>query len=255
MKKKLYLFFALCCLVFNEPSVFGVTSVPELVGPVVDTADVLSEKTRVYLDQQLRELKKNTGTQIAVLTVKKLENETIEQYSIRVAEKWKLGDASSDRGVILLLSVEDKKVRIEVGQGLEGDLTDVYASRIIREKMVPLFREGDFNAGVISGIVYIISFTDPDYRLLSEDGKPFKKRRGSFSGAGLGLIPLIVLIFIIIAASGILPFFPGFSRRRIYGWHDRFGGGGFFGGGSGGGFGGFSGGGGGFSGGGASGGW
>lgn len=232
-------------------SVQALTSIPPLTDPVMDTAGLLSPQTEAYLNQQLRELHHAGGSQIAILTVPQLEDETIEQLGIRAAEQWKPGSAEQDKGVILVIAKQDRKVRIEVGQGLEGVLTDVYSSRIIREKMTPLFRDGDYDAGVISGIAHIIASTDPDHKLTGEQ-QPRRVRRSSSGGGGFGILPMLVLFLIVIVISALN---GGGPRGRGRG---GFGGGGFgggWGGGSGGGGGGFGGGGGGFSGGGASGSW
>ncbi|WP_218110161.1 TPM domain-containing protein [Oligoflexus tunisiensis] len=236
-------------------SALAVTPIPPLAAPVMDTAQILSEGTETYLNQQLRDLHQAGGSQITVLTVPQLEDETIEQFGIRVAEQWKLGTADKDNGAILLISAQDRKLRIEVGQGLEGSLTDLYSSRIIREKMTPLFREGDYDAGVIAGVAHIVAYTDPDFKFgVDAPETRVRSTRGERRGGVGSLFSLVIfLVVILIMAAG-----GGGPRGRFGGRRSGFGGwggGGFGGGGFGGGGGGWGGGGGGFSGGGASGSW
>ena len=232
------------------------TPIPHFTAPVVDAAGILSKKAQIFLDDELTALRRSGGSQIAVLTMPRLEDETIEQYGIRVADAWKPGEGKVDNGVLFVISVADHKMRIEVGRGLEGQLTDVYASRIIREKIEPLFREGDYDSGVIAGVAYIVHYTDPDYRFGGDQnpqGQGIARARHGHRSGGLGIIPLLIIFVIFIIFSILRGLLFGFGGPRRNGpWGP--GGGGFFGGG--GGDGGFSGGGGGgFSGGGASGGW
>lgn len=228
------------------------TPIPTLEQPVTDQAGVLSDSVKRFLNQNLTRLHRQGGSQVAVLTVSRLFGEPIEQYSIRVAEAWQLGSRERDNGVILILSVDDRQVRIEVGQGLEGDLTDAYSSRIIRNQMIPLFKESDYDAGVVAGVSAIVSHTDPGFSWEGEQGVQPRRSKSK---------PVALEFFLVLFAALFIVIFGGRRGRFLRGHHhrgrwDHFGGGGFGGGGfGGGGGGGFSGGGGGFSGGGASGGW
>jgi len=224
-------------------------SVPALHSAVTDKAGILSPFTRQQLEAALRHLQQAGGTQLAVLTLPDLGGLTIEQASIRVADQWKLGSKQADNGVLLLVARDEHRVRIEVGQGLEGRLTDAYAKRIIDEGITPLFRQGDMDGGVTVGVFQIARITNPKVDL-----RPYLEGRlhqaSPHRGAGRSplqlLFALVLLAFVFSMRMGFLPFlFLGAGGLR--------GRGGF--GGGGGGFGGFSGGGGGFSGGGASGGW
>ena len=206
---------------------------------VVDEAGLLSRQTTKALSNALYQVKKQTGNEIAVLTVKSLEDETIDGYSIKVADQWKLGTKGKDNGVLFLIAVDEKKMRIEVGRGLEGDLPDVMAGRIIQQ-IKPYFKKGDYKSGIIVGVSHIVEKTGG--KLTNAPRVRNRRSRKGFSG-------LIFIIFIIIAMGsgrggrGLLlgMFLGSMSGGR---------GGGSFGS-SGGGFGG----GGGFSGGGASGDW
>jgi uncharacterized protein len=131
-------------------------AVPPLTGRVVDQTGTLSGDAVASLTQKLEEFETRKGTQIAVLIVPTTAPETIEQYSIRAAEAWKIGRKKVDDGAILLIAKNDHKLRIEVGYGLEGALTDVTAQRIIDEVITPKFKSGDFTGGISDGIDRII---------------------------------------------------------------------------------------------------
>lgn len=122
--------------------------VPYLGGRVNDLAGILSEDAEIRLEAALEGLERQTGSQVAVLTVPSMEGDSIEDFAIRVVETWKLGREGIDDGVLLLIARDDRLVRIEVGYGLEGALTDAQSRRIIAELMTPHFRSGDFDTGV-----------------------------------------------------------------------------------------------------------
>ncbi len=268
MPRALSLRWCLAFLVFflslKAAPILALTPVPSLTGPVVDAGGIISTQTQGYLDQELRALRDSTGTQLVVLTVPELEGEDIAQFSIRVVEQWQLGDAEKDRGVLLLLAVKERKLRIEVGQGLEGDLTDAYSKRIIDKRIVPLFRNGDYDAGIISGVNAIASITDPNFSFGGEadagGGVPIRKGPTGLIGMLLHFFPFLLFFGVMI----LMHVMRGGGRHSAYrrgyigGLGGGFGAGGGFGGFGGGGSrggGGFGGGGGGFSGGGASGEW
>ncbi len=135
-------------------------AVPPLSGRVVDQTGTLSDSDISSLTLQLKSLELRKGSQVAVLIVPTTEPETIEQYSIRVADAWKIGRRKIDDGALLVVAKNDHKLRIEVGYGLEGALTDVTARRIIDEIIVPRFRNGDFAGGISAGVGRIIGVID-----------------------------------------------------------------------------------------------
>jgi uncharacterized protein len=139
---------------------FADVAVPPLTGRVVDQTGTLSSDTIASLTQTLKDFETRKGSQIAVLIVPTTAPETIEQYSIRVAEAWKVGRKKVDDGAILLVARNDHKLRIEVGYGLEGALTDVTAQRIIDEVITPKFKSGDFAGGISDGVDRIIRVVD-----------------------------------------------------------------------------------------------
>lgn len=143
--------------------------VPELWNlRVHDDAKVLKQETIDRLENQLKAYEDSTTNQLAILTITSLDGDVLEDYSIRVVEKWKLGTKNNDNGVLILVAVDDHKMRIEVGQGLEGVLTDALCNRIIRNEMAPAFRQGDFDAGVTSAVTSVINGIGGEYK--AEDG-------------------------------------------------------------------------------------
>jgi uncharacterized protein len=139
---------------------FADVAVPPLVGRVVDETGTLSSDEIASLNQTLRNFEARKGSQVAVLIVPTTAPEAIEQYSLRVAETWKFGRKKIDDGALLVVAKDDRRLRIEVGYGLEGALTDVTSKRIIDEIITPRFRSGDFAGGISSGVDRIIRVVD-----------------------------------------------------------------------------------------------
>lgn len=221
--------------------------VPTLTGPVVDQARFLSEAGSRAIANALYTLEQKEGIQFQVLIVSKLDNESIEGYSIKVVDQWKIGKKGDDRAALFLIAAEDRKLRIEVGRGLEGQLTDLKARRIIDE-VKTLFRKGDNDNGVALGLALMARTVGAELKFDNDVVRPRHERK-TVSSSFL----LLVLFGLIIFLHYV---FPGGGGRGGFG-SGGFGGGGFGGGGFGGGSGGggWSGGGGGFSGGGSSGNW
>ncbi len=131
--------------------------VPSLTARVNDYAAMLSPATKQQLESVLAALETEESTQLAVLTITSLEGENLESFSLKVVEKWKIGQKGLDNGALLLIARDDRKLRIEVGYGLEGVLTDLTSGRIIRDIITPQFRNGNFNQGVIDGVSAMIA--------------------------------------------------------------------------------------------------
>jgi uncharacterized protein len=229
------------------------TPVPALTGPVVDAAGLLSRTDVARLERLSRAARAASGgrgVQLQYLVVPSLRGEPIEDYSIRVAERWRIGTKGEDNGVLVTVAVEDRAVRIEVGGGIEGGLTDLQASRIIRGTIVPAFQANRYGDGLHDAGVAILGALGA----LPSGVQPVRRPAPQVRVSSLALVALFVFFFFIRPLLGF-----GRRRRRHLWWGGGpwIGGGGFGGfGGRGGGFGGgWSGGGGGFSGGGASGRW
>lgn len=244
------MFHSLLALIVLAQVAVAEFKVPPLTGPVMDQAGVLSVNTRSGLTRYLLQLREHSGTQIQVAILPNLDGLPIEQASIQITDQWKLGKKKEDRGVLLLLAIQEHKVRIEVGQGLEGDLPDAIANRIIREEISPRLKAGDMDQGVVEGVLSIAHYTDPNFEPQGRREKVQKPPLGKLLTLLFWL--LIFLIFILPRGRGRGGGLQGFATGVLLGGLGR-GGGGGWGGSSGGG--GWSGGGGGFSGGGASGDW
>jgi len=285
--------FCVIVMLLLLPHLACAIEVPQLRGRVNDYASMLSPGAAGRLEQQLADFEKSDSTQIVVLTINSLEGESLEGYSIKVAEAWHIGQTKLDNGAILLIAKHQTKVRIEVGLGLEGVLTDLVSGRIIRGDMSPHFKNNDYDTGISAGVSSIMQVVRGEYKAQPRDLKQGKKSAspvvtllvfllvavvflGSFSkflggAAGAAGLPLIGFLtfpglgVVVLALLGTAGFVLGLVVTFMFGsgGHGSAGGfggpfiGGGFGGGSsgGGGFGGFSGGGGSFGGGGASGDW
>jgi len=174
-------------------------AVPPLTGQVVDQTGTLSSADIAALTRKLKDFEARKGSQIAVLIVPTTAPEAIEQYSIRVAEAWKIGRRKVDDGVILLVAKDDHKLRIETGYGLEGALTDVAARRIIDEIITPKFRTGDFAGGISAGVDRIIA-------VVNGEPLPAPEPQQSFGG-GEGRIDMLfnpLVIFGVFVVGGLL---------------------------------------------------
>lgn len=150
----------LLCLLVTLAAAQELVAIPPLQTRVTDLTGTLSAERIAALDAQLRAFEEREGVQIAVLMVRSTRPEAIEQYALRVVEQWKLGRRKVDDGALLLVAKDDRAVRIEVGYGIEGTLSDVVARRIIDETITPRFRQGDFYAGIASGIDQVMRVVD-----------------------------------------------------------------------------------------------
>lgn len=254
---------AAALLLAAAPPAAAERAVPALTGPVVDEAGLLDprwERRLSDLARGAREREAGTGVQLQYLLVRSLEGEAIESFSMRVAERWQIGTRGKDNGVLVVVARDDRRMRIEVGGGVEGGLTDAQSGRIIRNTMAPAFREGRYGEGLYQAGREILAALGS-----LPEGMEAPRARGQprqipipFVGWLIGLLlaggaPLVFGLVVVAIVLRAL-----FGRRRGF-WGGGWGGGGWGGGGGwsggGGGGGGWSGGGGGFSGGGASGSW
>ena len=192
--------------------ILSALEVPALKGRVNDHAGMLSAATRQQLEDILSRLEQTDSTQIVVLTIPSLKGEVLEEFSIKVAEKWKIGQKGLDNGALLLVAKNDRKLRIEVGYGLEGSLTDLTAGRIIRNVIVPQFKAGNFDQGIIDGVQAMIGVVRGEFK--APEKSPFargSKKKRSSPGFG-GLIAFVFFISMLgrlrrpmgIIAGGIL---------------------------------------------------
>ncbi len=164
--------------------------VPELKGRVNDYAGLLSSATISQLDTVLANLESTDSTQIVVLTIASLDS--LEDFSLKVVENWKIGQKATDNGALLIIARDERKLRIEVGYGLEGSLTDLVSGQIIRNSITPHFRQGNFNQGVIDGVGAMIAAVKGDYNAQTQTKSPGKPAANGDLG---GLITSLIFIF------------------------------------------------------------
>lgn len=185
---------SLLALAFWWPLITGAqVPVPPLTGRVVDQTATLTSEQRATLEQTLRALEARKGSQIAVLIVPTTGPETIEQYSLRVVEQWKLGRKNVDDGAILVVAKTDRALRIEVGYGLEGALNDATSKRIISETITPRFTQGDFYGGIAAGVDQIIRVID---------GEPLPEPNAKPAGGIFGIQQYVPMIFVLALVMG-----------------------------------------------------
>jgi len=154
--KKLSVFFLLFAISASL-SVARCAEIPYLTGRVNDNAGILSDNAKELLSEKLKAHEERTTNQVVVLTLPSLQGESIEDYSYQVFNEWKLGQEGMDNGILIVVVPDEKRMRIEVGYGLEGTMTDLTAGRIIREVMAPRFREGDFDGGITEGALAVVN--------------------------------------------------------------------------------------------------
>jgi uncharacterized protein len=167
---------------------------------------MLSAGTVLELEQLLKEHEDSTSNQVVVLTVPDLGGESIEEFSIRVAETWALGQAEKDNGVLLLVARDDRQVRIEVGIGLEGDLTDMTSGRIIRHEIVPRFKEGDYDGGVREGTKAILAAIQGSY-VADNESEADEDLIGRILAGFIFFVVVGTFSFIAVVSSGFVSWF------------------------------------------------
>jgi uncharacterized protein len=193
-----FIFLALCSLLYA-------LEVPPLRGRVNDYAGMLPGEQAQALESRLAAFENQTGHQIALVTIPSLEGDSLEDFSIRVAEAWRIGKKGFDNGAILLVVEKDRKLRIEVGYGLEGVLPDAIANRIIQEVIVPRFRQGDYSGGIEAGLNVVMRVTK---------GEPLPQRerapRGRESSPLSSALSVLTL-------TAMIALFIGMTRRGVLG--------------------------------------
>ena len=235
---------------------------PQPDAPVYDGANIIDPAAEQALVQRLTQYNRDTGRAVIVATVPSLEGQTIEMFAVELFETWGIGGEETDEGALLLVAPEEREVRIEAGYGSTPTLTDALSGRIIRNTIVPHFKEGDYTGGIVAGVDAIIEVLDADPATrdaIAEAEAAAAREQGAEDGANIGSI----IFWIAMIGGFMLVFGRGGRRRRRYGAAGAVGdvllwtalsslsggrgggwggGGGGFGGGGGGGFGGFGGG-------------
>ena len=188
----------LLCLPFTAAAL----DVPRLRGRVNDYANMISADAESRIESISRDLESSDSTQLVVLTVPSLEGEDLEGFSIRVAEEWGIGQEEYDNGVLLLVAQAERRIRIEVGYGLEGALTDLQAGRIIDYEIAPYFKAGQFGEGLVRGSEAIAAAVRGEYEA-SEQAVPRPRVRSR-----VGLVPFFIILMVISVLG---------SRKRVIG--------------------------------------
>jgi uncharacterized protein len=186
----------LLCMAVLLPWAAAALDAPVLKGRVSDYGGMLSPEAERRLETLLKELEEKDSTQVAVLTVPSLDGDSLEDFSMRVAERWKIGRKGFDNGVILIFARDDRKVRIEVGYGLEGRLTDLTAGRIIRDRIVPEFRAGRFDQGVLNGVVALTEVVRGEFQA------PAQPPTGAAASGVEDLMPFVLVFIFLVFMLG-----------------------------------------------------
>lgn len=218
-------------LVFSSQFLHAQKEIPDLWGMRIhDEAHVLSESTINSLESSLAHFEDSTSTQIAVLIVQSLDGEVLEDYSLRVAEHWKLGQKGKDNGALLFIAIDEHGMRIETGYGLEGPLPDARCAQIIRNVIAPNFRNGDFDAGVSEGVEAIMLSVSGEYVADDSGDAAFSGVMSWQEKALVGVFLFFILgifTFIGLATKGrvswflyvfLVPFYAVFPGA-IFGWN------------------------------------
>ena len=197
-----FIIFLCSCIITIAAAPAAALDVPPLKGYVNDYANMISASARTQIEKELKAFEQSDSTQVVILTILSLEGEVLEEYSIKVGETWKIGQKGKDNGIIFLVSNKDRKIRIEVGRGLEGKLTDLTAGRIIDLVIKPKFKRGDFDGGFTAGIHSLIDATRGEFK--AEAKKPARKK---------GISPYFTILFF----AGVVLLFLGRMSKVLGG--------------------------------------
>jgi len=211
------LYILLMLLISATGSAAAATEVPYLRGRVTDDAEILSAAAIERISSRLKDHAARRTNQVAVLTVPTLDGEDIESFAVRVFAEWQLGQKDKDNGVLVVIAPKERRMRIEVGYGLEGDLTDLEAGRIIRNIMTPHFKKNDFNVGIEKGVTAIIAQLEGSEKIPAGSETAGSSGTGStLKGPDLGIIERILLGSFIFGIIGLFTVF-GVLTPRV-GW-------------------------------------
>lgn len=191
-----------------SPSAVLALDVPALQGYVNDYANMISPAVRQKIVEELKAFEQSDSTQLVILTVPSLEGDTIEDFAIKVAETWKIGQKGKDNGILFVVASNERKIRIEVGRGLEGRLTDLMAGRIIDLVIKPRFKRGDFDGGFVSGVHALIDSTRGEFKASETQRRPRMR-------AGMPLLAIIIFCGIALSIVGSISRVAGAAAGAI----------------------------------------
>ena len=199
MVKKIFAGFALTVIMISAP-LFAAT-VPALKGRVNDYAKIIRDSDEREIEEYLASLEQSTGIQIAVLTMPSLDGEDIASFGIKVADKWQLGDKEKDNGALLLVAYAEHDLRIEVGDGLEGSLTDAKCGLILRNVIVPEFKNGNYSEGIKQGVMNMGGIVSGDESAVS---RSVRESDGDSSSSSSDFVPMFIcIIWLILFVSSV----------------------------------------------------
>ncbi|MEJ2414483.1 MAG: TPM domain-containing protein [Sulfurimonas sp.] len=189
-------FFLKIALLLSLLSSFAVADLtfPKLTGRVVDNASLLSSSQEQRLTQFLKAHEDKTTNQVVVVTLPTLQGYTIEEYGVELGRHWGIGQKEKNNGILLIVAPKERKVRIEVGYGLEGTLTDKIAHDIIQEKILPAFKRGKYDQGIENGTSAIVQALDGEYQV-TKMSKSRSHHEEGFNFTSLGIIGIIIFLF------------------------------------------------------------
>jgi uncharacterized protein len=213
--KKVFISIAAFILVSLSYQLFGV-EIPYLTGRVNDNAQILSEEIKTVLSEALKAHEEKTTNQVVVLTLQTLGGENVEDFAFRVFNDWQLGQKDKDNGILIMVVPNDRKMRIEVGYGLESEMTDLLAGKIIRDIMTPRFRDGDFNGGITEGTMAVLAALEgKNVEGLNESESTEESAVSGLDGPDLSIAEKILFGAFIFGIVGLFTligiFTPGFG--------------------------------------------
>jgi uncharacterized protein len=199
---------------------------PKPKGYVNDYVGIINSQDKAYLENLLANIQRKTTAEIAVVTIQTIQPYDIELYAVKLFEKWGIGKKGKDNGILLLIAFKDRKLRIEVGYGLEGALPDAICKQIITNSIIPYFKKGNYSKGIVSGVNQIVKYVSQEYGINVNDIKNYKPVSPPPS-RGIGSFILYLLLFLLIFGlrSGFLFFFLPFGGGYWSGGRGGFGGG------------------------------
>lgn len=188
--------FLLIIALLLYPAQLPALEVPQLTGRINDHARLLSPESLQPLERRLAAFERETSNQVVVLTVPSLQGDDIDRFSIRVADAWKIGQKGRDNGVLLVIAQAERKVRIEVGMGLQGVLPDITAGRIIRDVMRPYLKSGNYDQGIAAGVDSIIAATKGEFKGIAHPPQQHSTRKSppSFPTMLLGAVVAVAVL-------------------------------------------------------------
>ncbi len=194
------------------------SKVPALTGRVVDNANIINRKDTEEINSYLENLEKSTGAQVAVLTVDSLNGDSIEDFSMKVAETWQLGQKDKDNGVLITVALKERKIRIEVGYGLEGTLTDTKCGLIQRNVIIPEFRNGDYSEGILKGVKNVAGIISANEEIVSKSVLEESDKDNSYMGILYGFLWVFgwFILFSCIASGRSNHFLPWIIFTSAY---------------------------------------